>query len=39
VHNGSIHVMNRAGKVLSIYDDADWKEAIALATRLTETVQ
>jgi protein SCO1 len=38
VHNGSIHVMNRSGTVLAIYDDADWKEALALATRLAETV-
>ena len=31
VHNGSIHMMNAAGKVLAIYDDAEWKEALALA--------
>jgi protein SCO1 len=38
VHNGSIHVMNPAGRVLAIYDDVDWQEALALATRLAETV-
>ena len=31
VHNGSIHVMNAAGKVLAIYDDAEWKEALAMS--------
>lgn len=34
VHNGSIHVMNAAGTVLAIYDDAEWKEALAMAMRL-----
>jgi protein SCO1 len=37
VHNGSIHVMNATGTVLAIYDDAEWQEALALATRLAGT--
>jgi protein SCO1/2 len=36
VHNGSIHVMTHDGKVLAIYDDADWREAFAFATRWIE---
>lgn len=35
VHNASIHVTDGAGKVLAIYDEADWRDALALATRLT----
>jgi len=36
VHNGSIHVTDGAGKVLAIYAEADWKDALALAKRLTD---
>ncbi len=36
VHNGSIHVIDGAGKVLAIYEDADWRDALAMATRLAE---
>ena len=32
VHNGAIHVMTARGRVLGIYDDADWREALASAT-------
>ncbi len=32
VHNGAIHVMTARGRVLGIYDDADWREALACAT-------
>jgi protein SCO1/2 len=35
VHNGSIHVIDGAGRVRAIYDDADWQQALAFATRLT----
>ena len=31
VHNGAIHVMTARGRVLGIYDDADWREALASA--------
>jgi protein SCO1/2 len=37
VHNGSIHVMAPKGKVLAIYDDADWREALAFATRVVQS--
>lgn len=37
VHNGSIHVMAPEGKVLAIYDDADWREALAFATRVVQS--
>jgi protein SCO1/2 len=39
VHNGTIHVIDGAGKVLAIYDDADWSDALALARRLVEPVR
>ena len=32
IHNGAIHVMTARGRVLGIYDDADWREALASAT-------
>ena len=35
VHNGAIHVMTARGRVLGIYDDADWREALASATSYT----
>jgi protein SCO1 len=31
VHNGSIHVIDSAGTVLAIFDDADWRQALATA--------
>jgi protein SCO1/2 len=31
VHNGDIHVMTARGRVLGIYDDADWRAALASA--------
>jgi protein SCO1/2 len=31
VHNGDIHVMTARGRVLGIFDDADWRDALASA--------
>jgi protein SCO1 len=37
VHNGSIHVMNSAGAVLAIFDDADWRQALVKANGVAGT--
>ena len=38
VHNGSIHVMNSAGVVLAIFDDADWRQALATTMTMSNNV-
>jgi protein SCO1 len=38
VHNGAIHVMNSAGAVLAIFDDADWRQALATAMTVSNNV-
>jgi protein SCO1/2 len=35
VHNGSIHVTDAAGKVLAIFDETEWTEALEFAKRMT----
>jgi protein SCO1/2 len=39
VHNGSIHLLDSAGTVLAIYDDADWQQALAMALRYSGGTQ
>ena len=39
VHNGAIHLLDRSGTVLAIYDDADWQQALAMATHVSQTVR
>ena len=39
VHNGAIHLLNASGTVLAIYDDADWKPALAMAQRLSQATR
>ena len=36
VHNGAIHLIDESGRVIAIYDDADWKQALAMATRVAQ---
>jgi protein SCO1 len=38
VHNGAIHVMSSAGAVLAIFDDADWRQALATAMAVPNNV-
>ncbi len=39
VHNGAIHLVDGSGTVLAIYDDADWKLALAMAARISQEAQ
>ena len=39
VHNGAIHVLDASGTVLAIYDDADWKPALAMALRVSQAAR
>ena len=39
VHNGAIHVLDASGAVLAIYDDADWKPALAMALRVSQAAR
>ncbi len=39
VHNGAIHVLDASGTVLAIYDDADWKPALAMALRIAQAAR
>lgn len=36
VHNGAIQLLNASGTVLAIYDDADWKQALAQALQVSQ---
>ena len=39
VHNGAIHVLDASGTVLAIYDEADWKPALAMALRVSQAAR
>lgn len=36
-HNGSVHVIDKRGRVAGIFDTADWQRALALAKQLEAT--
>jgi protein SCO1 len=38
VHNGAIHVINNTGAVLAIFDDAEWRQALATAMTVSNNV-
>jgi protein SCO1/2 len=38
-HNGAIHLVDASGSVRAIFDDDQWPQALAAATRLSERMQ